>query len=166
MILGFGCLHFSTLISQEAWSDKTRILPDILRKVPVALFIQHSPNPNYPEVNNTGKNKKSKYVWKHTTTICSPIQNLKVVKVGSFIWYDASGWKENVQFDKSAFRKKFNCKSGILEKGSCYTFEKNYRWGSNLYGGDALWYILAEDDDGNQYKGMGIIETESELLKN
>jgi hypothetical protein len=43
--------------AQEVWTDKNRILPDILRQVPVALYIQHSPNPNYPEINNTGQNK-------------------------------------------------------------------------------------------------------------
>ena len=152
--------------SQEAWTNKNRILPDLLRKVPVAMYIQHSPNPNYPEINNTGDNKKSDYVWKHATTVCSPIKDLKILKAGSFIWYNSQGWIENVKYDKKDFKKRFQCKSGILEKGSCYTFERNYRWGSNLYGGDALWYVLAEDQHGNTYKGIAIIETESELIKN
>lgn len=149
--------------AQEAWTDKTRILPDKLRQVPVALYIQHSPNPNYPETNDTGRNKKMDYVWKHATTVCSPTLELEIVKAGSFIWYDETGWKENVQYNKKDFRKKFQCKSGLLKKGECYTFEKNYRWGSQQYGGDALWYVLAKDKDGKLYKGMAIIETESEL---
>jgi len=102
--------------AQEAWTDKTRILPDLLRQVPVALFIQHSPNPNYPEINTTGRNKKSDYVWKHATTVCSPLQKLEIVKAGSFIWYDETGWKENVVYDKKGFKKDFKCKSGVLEK--------------------------------------------------
>lgn len=154
------------LHAQEAWADKTRILPDLLRQVPVGLYIQHSPNPNYPERNDTGINEDWDYVWKHSTTVCSPIKALKIVQAGSFIWYDATGWKENVIYDKKDFQKKFMCKKGQLKKGICYTFEKNYRWGSNLYGGDALWYVLAEDAEGNLYKGTALIETESELLKN
>lgn len=157
--IGTGCQ------AQEAWTDKTRILPDLLRQVPVALFIQHSPNPNYPEINDTGKNKKMAYVWKHATTVCSPMQTLEIIKAGSFIWYDETGWKENVVYSKKDFKKRFECKSGILKKDECYTFEKNYRWGSHLYGGDALWYVLAEDENGKLYKGMAIIETESELQK-
>jgi len=157
-------IQASSCAAQEAWTDKTRILPDMLRKVPVALFIQHSPNPNYPEINDTGKNKQMDYVWKHATTVCSPMLDLQIVKAGSFIWYDETGWKENVQYDRKDFKKNFNCKSGVLEKDDCYTFEKNYRYGSQRYGGDALWYVLAEDENGKLYKGMAIIETESELL--
>lgn len=166
MTLSLICAFGSVSTAQEAWTDKTRILPDLLRQVPVALYIQHSPNPNYPEINETGSNKKLDYVWKHATTVCSPIQDLEIVKAGSFIWYDETGWKENVQYNQKDFIKNFECNSGRLEKGGCYTFEKNYRWGSNLYGGDALWYVLAEDKQGKLYKGMAIIETESELLKN
>jgi hypothetical protein len=83
--------------AQEVWTDKNRILPDILRQVPVALYIQHSPNPNYPEINNTGQNKNMNYVWKHATTVCAPTLELEIIKAGSFIWYDESGWKENVK---------------------------------------------------------------------
>lgn len=153
-------------MSQEAWPDKTRVLPEALRKIPVALFIQHSPNPNYPEPNNTGTNVDQKYVWKHQTTVCSPRQDLTITKAGSYIWYDATGWKENVQYNKRDFAKKFECPKGKLEQGGCYTFEKNYRWGSNPYGGDALWYVLAKDTDGKIYKGIGLIETESEIINN
>ena len=153
------------LNGQETWSNKSRVLPDKLRKVPVALYIQHGPNPNYPELNDTGTNTDSKYVWKHSTTVCSPIHDLTVVKAGSFIWYDETGWKENVDYSRKDFKNRFNAPKGQLEKGECYTFENNYRWGSQLYGGDALWYVLAEDNEGNLYKGIGLIETESELIK-
>ncbi len=152
------------LSGQEAWTDKTRALPDMLRKVPVALYIEHGPNPNYPEVNDTGIRSDSKYVWKHSTTVCSPKKDLKVIRAGSFIWYDETGWKENVKHKRMDFADRFECPKGSLSQGSCYTFEKNYRWGSTLYGGDALWYVLAEDKEGNVYKGMALLETESELL--
>lgn len=90
------------------------------------------------------------------------MKDLTVIKAGSFIWYDESGWKENVMYNKKDFSKQFECPKGKIKAGECYTFEKNYRWGSNLYGGDALWYVLAKDEDGNIYKGMAILETESE----
>ena len=151
--------------AQEAWTDRTRVLPDLLRKVPVALYIQHTPNPNYPELNDTGDQKEQKYVWKHATTVCSPLKHLQVVKAGSFIWYDETGWKENVQYSRKEFQKRFECPKGKIAAGACFTFEKNYRWGSQLYGGDALWYVLAKDEDGQLYKGIGLIETESELIK-
>ena len=170
MILRFLALFFVlftlNLSAQEAWPDKTRVLPAALRKIPVALYISHGPNPNYPEINDTGRYPEMKYVWKHETTVCSPEKKLTIVKAGSYIWYNESGWQENVQYNKKDFKKKFECPQGVLDSGACYTFKENYRWGSNLYGGDALWYVLAEDEEGNLYKGIGLIETESELLKN
>ena len=160
------CLISSCACTQESWPDKTRVLPEALRKIPVAIYIQHGPNPNYPEPNDTGRNPQQKYVWKHETTVCSPMKELTVIKVGSFIWYNESGWKENVQYNKKDFKKRFVCPKGILKAGDCYTFKENYRWGSNLYGGDALWYVLAKDKSGKVYKGIGLLETEAELLKN
>lgn len=152
----------STICGQEAWSDHSRILPDKLRKVPTLLTVAHNPNPNYAELADE-PTMKSDYVWKHSSSICSPYQDLEVVEVGSFIWYSPSGWVENMQLNKRDFSKRFNCPKGQLKKGQCYTFEKNYRFGNDLYGGDALWYIIAKDKEGNLVKGFGILETEGEL---
>ncbi len=150
--------------AQEAWSDKTRVLPDALRKIQVAILITHSPNPIYPEKTDD-ENTSAKYVWKHSTTILSPHRDLTIMEAGSFIWYDATGWKKNVEYDKRTFEKTFNCKSGLLKAGKAYTYQENYRWGNQLYGGDALWYVLAADNEGTLYKGIGLIETESTLQK-
>ncbi|WP_445747284.1 hypothetical protein [Polaribacter sp.] len=152
----------SSLHAQEAWTDKSRILPTKLRLISNTLTITHSPNPNFPSLTNVSENQ-STYVWKHSTTVCSPTQDLEIVEAGSFIWYSPSGWQENMQFSKETFAEKFNCKEGMLKKGNCYTYQKNYRYGNQLYGGDALWYVIAKDAQGNLYKGFGIIETENEI---
>lgn len=151
----------SSSFAQNDWTDKKRALPDLLRKVPVACYIKHAPNPNYPELNDSKKKGAMKYVWKHATTIFEIEKDLTVIEAGSFIWYDASGWKRNVRYSRKDFAKKFNCPKGKLKKGERYTFLKNYRWGNVPYGGDALWFVLAEDADGNIYKGMGLLETEN-----
>ena len=157
----FMILH-SSMYAQDAWTDKSRILPAKLRLISNTLTVNHSPNPNYPSLTKEPDNP-SKYVWKHSTTFCSPTQDLEIVEAGSFIWYSPSGWQENIQLSKAAFIEKFNCLQGILKKGMCYTYEKNYRYGDQLYGGDALWYVIAKDATGKLYKGFGIIETETDL---
>ena len=155
-----------TMFAQEsAWTNKRRVLPDALRKVPEAIFIKHTPNPNYPEASTPADKTKSAYIWKHSTSVLSPDMELEVVKAGSFIWYDETGWKENVQLTNKDFAKRFKCPKGLLKAGTEYTFVKNYRYGNNLYGGDALWYVIAKDKNGKLYKGMSILETESELLE-
>ncbi|MEM9327788.1 MAG: hypothetical protein AAGA85_19115 [Bacteroidota bacterium] len=150
---------------ESAWTDKTRVLPDVLRKVPEALFIQHTPNPNYPEPSTPEDKTEYKYVWRHATSMRSPEKDLTVKFAGSYIWYNEEGWKKNVYYTRRDFAKKFQCPKGRMEKGVTYTFEKNYRWGNVPYGGDALWYVIAEDEEGNLYKGMSILETESEIQK-
>lgn len=62
------------------------------------------------------------------------------------------------------FAELFRCPGGRLRAGRTYTFARNYRYASGaqgLYGGDALWYILARDKAGRLYKGMGLLETEA-----
>jgi hypothetical protein len=156
-------LFTSSLFAQNGWADRTRVLPDTLRKVPIAITIYHNPNPNYPILNDTKGEYEGKYVWKHDTFIRSEMEDLEVVSAGSFIWYSEKGWFTNVQYDKKKFTERFNCKNGILKKGKTYIFKKNYRFGDNLYGGDALWYVLAKDKNGKIYKGIGLIETEGSL---
>ena len=145
----------------SAWTDHTRALPDKLRQVPVGLTLWHTPNPVYPEPN---PDKPGAYVWKHNTMVRSEVGELEVVECGSFIWYSEAGWQANMRETPAEFAEFFNCPGSKLRAGRTYTFAKNYRSADSaqrLYGGDALWYILAKDKNGKLYKGMGLIETEA-----
>jgi len=157
-------LFSTSLFAQNGWKDKTRILPDELRVIPVEILISHSPNPNYPILNDSIGIVKNKYLWKHSTFAQSIENDLEVIKAGSYVWFSEKGWFDNMQFDNRMFSEKFNCKNGILKKGVIYTFKENYRFVNNLYGGDALWYIIAKDKDGKLYKGIGLIETEAKIV--
>ncbi len=163
VILFTVLISTSALFAQKGWTNPTRMLPDTLRKVPVAITIYHNPNPNYPVLNDEKDEYEGKYVWKHSTFVRSEMEDLEVISVGSFIWYSAQGWFTNVQYNKTEFTDRFDCKDGILRKGKTYIFKKNYRFGDGLNGGDALWYVLAKDKNGKIYKGIGLIETEGEL---
>ncbi|MCA8829178.1 hypothetical protein [Hymenobacter pini] len=146
-----------------AWSNHRRALPDKLREVPVGLTLWHTPNPVYPEPN---PEQPGAYVWKHSTTVRSEVGPLTVVECGSFIWYDERGWQQNMVETPAEFAELFQCPGARLQPGRAYTFVKNYRFADSvqhLYGGDALWYILARDAAGKLYKGMGLIETEATL---
>ncbi|MCB2378295.1 hypothetical protein LGH70_11915 [Hymenobacter sp. BT635] len=152
------------LAAQSAWTNKTRALPDKLRQVPVGLQLWHTPNPNYPEPDPA---KPGHFVWKHSTMVRNETgQELQVVACGSFIWYSAEGWQANLTQTPAEFAGLFNCPQGRLRPGATYTFAKNYRYAASaksLYGGDALWFILARDASGKLYKGMGLIETEAQV---
>ncbi|GAB2966574.1 hypothetical protein GCM10027048_41420 [Hymenobacter coalescens] len=145
----------------SAWSDHSRALPDKLRQVPVGLSLWHTPNPNYPEPDSA---QPGRYVWKHRTMVRAEVADLEIVECGSFIWYSAAGWQANMRETPAEFAELFDCPQGQLRQGRTYTFGRNYRYASSarqLYGGDALWYILARDKQGRLYKGFGLIETEA-----
>jgi hypothetical protein len=145
-----------------AWTDRTRVLPDELRRLPVGLILWHTPNPNYPEPN---PDVPGGYVWKHSTAIRAEVGDLQVVSCGSYIWYSAAGWQANLRQTPAEFAKLFNCPGGKLKQGVTYTFARNYRYAASaksLYGGDALWFIIAKDAQGRLYKGYGLIETEAD----
>jgi hypothetical protein len=145
----------------SAWSNHRRVLPDKLRELPVGLSLWHTPNPNYPEPN---PERPGGFVWKHQTTVRADVADLEIVECGSFIWYDERGWQQNLRETPAEFAELFGCPRGRLRRDQAYTFARNYRYADSarqLYGGDALWYILARDPQGRIYKGYGLIETEA-----
>ncbi len=146
------------LLAQTDWTNKRRVLPDKLRDLPVGVLLWHDPNPRYPElVGDT-------YYWKHSTFAMAPKEDLTVVSCGSFIWYDESGWHSNMNYTPAEFAEAFNCPNVVLKKGKTFTYLKNWRFGKQLYGGDALWYIIAKDKNGKLYKGLALIETETNVI--
>ena len=148
------CLIGIGLQAQTAWTNKSRLLPDKLRAIPVGILMSHDPNPCYPVM------AADTFYWIHNTKATAADKELTVVECGSFIWYDTSGWHTNILHSPQEFAELFKCPGAILKKGVTYTFTKNIRYGKQAYGGDALWYILAKDSDGKLYKGTALIETE------
>ncbi|WP_035563563.1 hypothetical protein [Hymenobacter sp. IS2118] len=146
----------------RAWTDRTRVLPDELRRLPVGLTLWHSPGVVYPEPNPA---VPGGYVWKHSTAVRAEDADLEIVVCGSYIWYSAAGWQPNLRHSPAEFAELFGCPGGRLKKGITYTFKRNYRYAASsksLYGGDALWFIIARDAQGRLYKGYGLIETEAD----
>jgi hypothetical protein len=158
-----GALLLGMLISakaQNAWTNKSRLLPDKLRELPVGIAITHDPNPCYPV------KEGDTYYWKHHTSAVSFKGDLTVLECGSFIWYDSTGWHDNMHYTPAEVAEKFNCKNAVLKAGKTYQYEKNWRLGKQAYGGDALWYIIAKDKNGKLYKGYALIETEDKVQPN
>jgi hypothetical protein len=147
-------LSITNSFSQDVWPDRTRVLPQKLRRVPVGLSMWHDRPFIVPEKTD------STYFWKHTTTIRAEVADLEFIEAGSFIWYDASGWKQNMVLNRQDLAEDFGCKDGKFPKSKPFVFKKNWRRGRQPYGGDALWYVLAKDKKGVLYKGYALVETE------
>ena len=148
--------HFA----QEAWANHSRIYPEQLQGIPTGLALYHTPSPNYPVPTNDPDGPK--YKWEHDTCIIPLLENLQIIEAGSFIWLKDKGWVPNMKFSRREAEKAFGILDKKLQKEN-YCFEKNTRYGNQLFAGDALWYVLATDKSGTIYKGVGIIETEAEI---
>lgn len=156
---------FNNGYAQKVWTDHSRLLPDRLRGLPTVIEIYHDPSPVYPELNSDTAGYPGKYVWKHSTRVKSSRADLVVVAAGSYIWFPVKGWIPNIELNREGFANRFDCKDGILKKEVTYSFIKNYRFGDNIYAGDALWFVLAKDRNGKLYKGMALVETEGRVKK-
>lgn len=153
----------TTLWAQQVWTDKRRLLPDLLRNIPTGINISHSPTPVWPELNTDTVNYPGQYVWKHLTTVSTQLGQLQVIAAGSYIWWKDKGWTANIKLDTKDFEELFNCPAGQLKPNRTYTFLKNYRHEDGLYAGDAIWFVLAKAKNGQLYKGIALVETEGEL---
>jgi len=145
-----------------AWPDHTRLLPARLRGVPVGLTLRHDPSLVYPRPDPA---QPGRYRWRHRTSVRAEVADLRIVECGSFIWYDSTGWHPNLRETPAEFARLFACPGGRLRRGRTFTFRRNYRFAAagQLYGGDALWYVLARDARGRLYKGWAVVETEAGL---
>jgi hypothetical protein len=146
---------------QDAWTDKTRVLPEALRQIPDGLFVWDTPNPSYPKPDSANPGT---FVWRHNTNVRTQVVELTVIAAGSYIWYSASGWQANITLTTKEFEAFFNCPNAKLMPEKVYTYKNNNRTANNdkqLYGGDALWYVLAKDKAGKLYKGITLVETEA-----
>jgi len=145
---------------EVAWKDKTRLLPEKLRQIPDGLLVWDSPNPSYPTPDPA---TPGAFIWQHDTHVQAINSDLQMVEAGSFIWYSQAGWQANIELSVQEFAINFNCPNALLKKGNTYKYANNNRFSptsKQLYGGDALWYVLAVDKAGKRYKGLAFVETE------
>jgi polyisoprenoid-binding protein YceI len=146
----------SSLNYQDATKPSNRLFPDKLRYLPNVITAAHFPNPCYATLED------SMYIWKHNITIKTD-EDLQIVEYGSFV-YTESGWYLRVTLTPTAFEKSYNCKGGLLKKGIVYVDNGSWRRSDGLTAGDAMWYFIAKDKQGNLVKGIAPIETEAKLV--
>ncbi|MBL7946048.1 MAG: YceI family protein [Flavobacteriales bacterium] len=155
-----GCQQQNTLSPAPALeaddTEADRLLPKLLRGLPVGLVGAHDPNP----VNAVFED--SMYVWKHNTTIRSVVGDVKLIEFGSFVWTDA-GWYHRLADTPEQFATIYDCPNAELKGGVVYTDPSSWRRQETLSGGDALWYYIVEDANGKRWKGTALVETEATL---
>lgn len=144
--------NIDTLVNEPG-----RLLPKKLRDIPFGIIAGHFPNPCYAELEN------NKYVWKHNTTVLAN-KDLQIIEYGSFL-YTVDGWYLRVTYSAKDFDEHYGTVNGQLKSGVTYCDPESWRMSDSLFAGDAMWYYIAKDVNGNLFKGIAPIETEGLMLK-
>ncbi|MEM7035745.1 MAG: hypothetical protein AAF570_02125, partial [Bacteroidota bacterium] len=135
-------------------SDELPLPPEIA-DIPEAITLQHAPT-IVPQTRSIERGQ-AVYSWRHNTSLQSAAP-LQILEGGAFL-RQGEQWVRRVQFSAKEIARLFECPNGKMAAGERYTFEKNWRHDTRLYGGDALWYVIAETADGKRVRGTGIVQT-------
>lgn len=154
----FSCLlTLQTLAAQSA--AETAPLPAKLAGLPQDVQVAHFPS---PVLASTDPDEPDTYFWKHNSTLFSPTKDATIVEGGAYIYYNDQ-WNLRVRMSAKDFSKRFGVRKGIMKAGQPYTFVDNWRRDTRLYGGWAMWYVIAELPSGERVCGIGKLDTLGEL---
>ncbi|MDG1260610.1 MAG: hypothetical protein P8O05_02525 [Flavobacteriales bacterium] len=153
-------LMFSTTLCFSQYGDPAgKPLPEKLAGLENTLVVNHFPLVVHPFQD---KKDTAVYHWKHTTSVLSLEDDVIITEFGAYIFY-SDKWNERVIYGPKDMDKIFKTKKATLTKGQPYTFKDNWRTGSIVFGGWAMWYFMGIDKEGNKVVGWGVLETTDQI---
>ena len=106
---------------------------------------------------------ENRYYWKHNTSIFCTETKIEIIEYGAYLFYN-NKWNLRKSYALKEFNKNFGTKKGQLKRAEPYTWIKNWRTDSRLFGGWAMWYFIGKTANGETVCGYEKIETTSHLL--
>lgn len=134
-------------------------LPERFDGLKEIILVDNFPNPVKA---TTYQEEPGRFFWKHTTTLLSTNENITIEEGGAFLFYNKQ-WNLRVAYKPKQFSKLFNIPKNRMKKGEPYTFVENWRVGSELFGGWAMWYVIGTTDSGERVFGVGRLDTVGEV---
>lgn len=138
---------------------ETTPLPEKLADLRQGLQVSHFPS---PVLASTDSDEPGTYFWKHNSSLFSPTADATIIEGGAYIYYNDQ-WNLRVSMSAKDFSKLFGVPKGVMKAGQPYTFVDNWRRDTRLYGGWALWYVIAELPSGEKICGIGKLDTVGKL---
>ena len=151
------------LAVQNTWSQvdygtpSNEPLPEKLQGIRVAIDVMH-----FPKINDPVKIKDN-YYWKHATAILSKTDDITIIEYGAYLFYNGQ-WNLRKTYPIKELDKTFGTKNEFLSQGEPYTWAKNWRVDSRLFGGWAMWYFIGTTKSGEIVCGYETINTTNNLL--
>jgi len=157
-ILLLLCFWGTIYLTAQSAAEKAP-LPEKLAELRQGLQVEHFPN---PVLASTDPDEPGTYFWKHNSTLFSPTEDATIVEGGAYLYYNDQ-WNLRVSMSAKEFSKLYGVQKGKMKAGQPYTFVDNWRRDSRLYGGWAMWYVIAELPSGERVCGYGKLDTVGEL---
>jgi len=133
------------------------LIPEKLQSYKRTIKVTHFPKENDPvEIDGT-------YYWKHMTAILCKESDITIIEYGAYLFYNDQ-WNLRRSYPIKELDKTFGTKKQLMNQGEPYAWMKNWRTGSSLFGGWALWYFIGRTSDGTTVCGYETINTTTTLL--
>ncbi len=151
-------------------------IPNKISKIPVKITVLHEPDTVYAI---RDEKDTTIYLWKHSTTIKTELEYLKIIEFGAY-YMDNGNWKLGNITHKPYTTKEFeqwyfvksdsdfisweNCKNGVLKANVEYIDPSNWSGkDSELQSHIVLWYYIGIDKENKKYVGYAMCYTVAEL---
>ena len=149
LMTSFAQLNYGTPMNEP--------LPEKIQNLRRAIDVIHFPKETDPV------KIKDTYYWKHLTSIMCKESEIKIIEYGAYIYYNDT-WNLRREYPIKELNKSFGTKKQLMNQAEPYTWVNNFRTGTKLYGGWALWYFIGKTSKGETVCGYAKINTTNNLL--
>lgn len=151
-------LLFQFTYSQVDYGTPTNEpLPEKLQNLRPIIEVHHFPKEVHPI------KIKNEYYWKHNTAILCLESDIIIIEYGAYIFYNDT-WNLRKSYPLKELDSSFGTKNQLVLQAQPYTYTNNWRSGTQLFGGWALWYFIGKTSKGETVCGFEKINTTDKLL--
>ena len=138
-------------------TPKNEPLPEKIKNLRQAIDVLHFPKEIDPV------KIKDIYYWKHLTSIMCKESQIEILEYGAYIFYNET-WNLRQKYNLKKLNRTFGTKKQLMNRAEPYTWVNNYRTGTELFGGWALWYFIGRTAKGETVCGYATVNTTNNIL--
>lgn len=142
--------------------------PQELQGISNELIVSHNVDTVFATINAKDPEKWGKYQLQFTTSVSSPIEEIRVIEFGAYLLKDDKWIFKSIHdrpFNSEEFEKWYDSPNAILEVGKIYSDSDNWLAKSNKLDGriiNSLWYFKGVNENGKEV--IGVSEVVGKLI--
>lgn len=136
-------------------------LPEALQNLPRLIDVAHFPEEVHPIED---AERAGLYHWKHNTAVVCTSAEINILEFGAYIYY-SDQWNLRVKYLPKDMDKIFRTKKALMLQAQPYTFVDNWRSGTQVSPGWAMWYFIGKTKQGERVCGYKELYTTAKILE-